>query len=254
MIKDVPNAIMIHLFDLLFIFTHGKLFELARVSNDFIDSLLLLELVNISLVVIDAIGDDLVDMIIVSVMDLGLIEYVILEVIRSSLRRYPDFSQPETRNEAVLQEDLVLIDLVSCMERLSERSELLDVSLSFSWAYSTQKLKLIMPVLMLNQQVDINSYVIDSFDIDLFQNISQSSLVDVLLKRMEIQLECLILTHDWTPEIEDFIHWVLFKSCKAYGLLENEGMIFEKLLTVVALSKELWNFRPSPDNEGFFES
>ena len=82
-------------------------------------------------------------------------------------------------------------------------------------------------MLMVNKQVDVNSNAVDGLDIDFFKSIQQTSLVDVLLEWMEVDLQRLILTHDWTPQVQNFIHWVLFKSGKADGFLEDEWVILE---------------------------
>lgn len=80
-------------------------------------------------------------------------------------------------------------------------------------------------MLMVNKKIDINTNIIHSLNIDFFKSIYQSSLVDVFLKRMESQLDSLVFTHDWTPEVEDLIHWILFIPGKADGFLENKWMI-----------------------------
>ena len=82
--------------------------------------------------------------------------------------------------------------------------------------------------------------------------VDQPSLVDVLLQRMEVDMEGLILAHNWAPEVEDLVHRVLLESCQADGLLENEWVVLEQLLTVVGGREELRNFGPTPDDESLF--
>ena len=63
-------------------------------------------------------------------------------------------------------------------------------------------------------------------------------------------MKSLIFTHDGTPEIQNFIHGILLVSGQADCLLQNEGMIFQQLLTVVRTGEEIWNLRFSPDHDG----
>jgi len=57
---------------------------------------------------------------------------------------------------------------------------------------SAQELELIVPVVMLNKKVDVNSYIIDSLHIDLFQHFHQSVPIHILLERMHVEIESLI--------------------------------------------------------------
>lgn len=82
---------MVHLFDLFFVLTHCKLFELSWISDDIIDSLLLQMFVDVRLIIVDTVSNYLVDMIIVPVMDSSLIEDIVLQVFWPFLRRNSNF-------------------------------------------------------------------------------------------------------------------------------------------------------------------
>ena len=251
LVEDVANALLVHFLDVLFVFSHGKLFQLFWIFDDLVDSLELLVLFNVWLILVEAICHKLVDMIVVSQVDSCLIEDVGLHVVWSLFWRYSNLGEPKTRDKAIFLENFVLVDLISSVERLSERLELLDVSLSFSWTKSTQELKLVLEMIMVYKQIDIDTNSVHKLNVSLLHIFNKSSLVDVLLERMKVQVKSLILRHDWTPKIQNLIHWVLFESGKTNGFLQDERMVLQEFLTVMRSSKELWNFRSSPDNKGF---
>lgn len=87
---------------------------------------------------------------------------------------------------------------------------------------------------MINEKIDIDSNVVHRLDVDFFESVYQSGLVDMLLEWMQTHLEGLVLTHNWTPKIQDLIHWILLISCKTDCFLQNEGMVFKKFLTIMA--------------------
>lgn len=124
----------------------------------------------------------------------------------------------------------------------------MDKFLCFSWSKPTQKLKLVVPMLMIDQEIEVNTNLVDDLNVDFFENITKTSLVDMFLKRMQIHLESLVLAHDWTPEIQNFVHGILLVSGQTDSLFKNEGMILQQLLTVVRTGKELWDLWLSPDN------
>ena len=157
---------------------------------------LLLVLVDVGLVLIDAVSDDLVDLLIVSVVDSGLIEDVVLEVVWPLLRSNVDFGEAKHRDEAVLMQELILVNLVPVVQWSAKRSEPLNVSLSFSWSQPADELQLVLKVLMVHQEVDVDTNIVHSLNVDLFKRVSESSLIDVFLQRMKIQVESLVLTHD----------------------------------------------------------
>lgn len=196
LVEDVADAIMVQLLDLLFVFSHGKLLQLSWVLDDLVHRFLLLVLVDVRLVLINAVSDDLVDLVVVSVMDSGLIEDVVLEVVWPLFRSNVDFGEAKHRDEAVLVQELILINLVPIVQWSAKRSESLDVSLSFSWPKSTDELQLVLKVLMVYQKIDVDTDVVHGLNVDLFKRISESSLIDMFLQRMKVQVESLVLTHD----------------------------------------------------------
>ena len=190
-------------------------------------------------------------MIVVSQMDSCLIQDIGLHVVWSFFWRNSHLGEPKTRDKAIFLENFVLVDLISCVERLSKRLKFLNVSLSFSWTKPTQELKLVLEMVMVYKQVDIDSNSVHKLDVSLLHIFNKSSLVDVLLERMKIQVKSLILRHDWTPKVQNLIHWVLFESGEANSFLQDERMVLQEFLTIMRSSKELWNFRSSPDDKGF---
>jgi hypothetical protein len=64
----------------------------------------------------------------------------------------------------------------------------------------------------------------------------------VLLERMKNQMKGLVLRHDWTPEVQELVHWILLESCEANCFLQDEWMILEELLAVVRGSEKLGHF------------
>jgi hypothetical protein len=106
-------------------------------------------------------------------------------------------------------------------------------------------------MVMVYKQIDIDSNSVHKLNVGLLHILNKSSLVDVLLERMEVQVKGLILRHDWTPKVQNLIHWVLLESGEANGFLKDERMVLQQFLTVMRSSKELWNFRSSPDDKSF---
>jgi len=192
--------------------------------------------VNLTLanVIVHAVNNNLVDVVVLSEVNSGLVENVELVAFWTLLDRNANFDLGEAGDETELVKDLVLVDLISRADRLSERLDLLNESHRFSWTKTTQKLKLIVHVVMIDDDVEINSNFIELLNVDFFKLVNQTSLVDVLLKRMKFKVQSLILTQNWTPEIDELIHWILLNSCKTYGLLQNKRMVLEKLLRLMA--------------------
>ena len=69
---------------------------------------------------------------------------------------------------------------------------------------------------------------------------------------MQGQIQRLILTHDWTPQIQQLIHRILLKSSKADSFLQDEWEILEQFLAVVGGGEELWDLWTAPDDLSFF--
>ena len=80
---------------------------------------------------------------------------------------------------------------------------------------------------MLDQEIDVNSYIIHSLDVDFFQFIKEQGLVDTFLKRMQVDVESLIFTLDWAPQVQNLVHRILFPSSKTDCFLQVEGLVFE---------------------------
>lgn len=152
--------------------------------------------------------------------------------------------------EHVFAKELIFEKLLSVDYWPSESLQPMDELLSFSWSKTTQKLELVVPMLMIDQEIQVNTNLVYNLNIDFFKNITKTGLVDVLLKRMQIHLKSLIFAHDWTPKIQNFVHGILLVSGQTDSLFENEGMIFQQLLTVVRTGEEFWNLWLSPDNNG----
>lgn len=69
-----------------------------------------------------------------------------------------------------------------------------------------------MHVLVLTDQIDVDSDFINNLDVDLLETISKASLVDPLLHRIEIESQSLVLSSDGTPQVEKFTKRILLKS------------------------------------------
>ena len=83
-------------------------------------------------------------------------------------------------------------------------AETLNLADQISWltrAKSTQEWQERMHVLMVNNQVDIDSHIIHSLDIDFLKTVSKLWLINVLLHRIQIQCKSLVLSCDWAPKI-----------------------------------------------------
>lgn len=66
-------------------------------------------------------------------------------------------------------------------------------------------------MIVLNDQVEIDSNSIYALDINFFKSIRQFGLIDLFLEGMEIKLQGLVFRGNKTPYVQCFIHWVLFK-------------------------------------------
>jgi len=71
-----------------------------------------------------------------------------------------------------------------------------------------------MHVLVLTDQIDIDSDFIYNLDVNLLETISKASLVDPLLHRVKIESQSLVLSSDGTPKIKKFTKRILLKSSK----------------------------------------
>lgn len=112
---------------------------------------MLLVLVDIWLVLVYTVSDNLVDLVVVSVMDSSLIEDIVLEVVWPLLGSNVNFGEAEDGDEAVLVQEFVLVNLVPVVQRSTKRSQSLYVSLGFSRSESTDELQLVLKVLVVHQ-------------------------------------------------------------------------------------------------------
>jgi hypothetical protein len=93
------------------------------------------------------------------------------------------------------------MDVISRGQRFTLLLEFLDVSLCLSWSESTQELQLVVPMFMVNEEIDVNSDAIDSLHIYLLEDFNETCLVNLLLKWMKVDVQHLVFTHNWTPKI-----------------------------------------------------
>lgn len=111
-------------------------------------------------------------------------------------------------------EQLCLEDLTTSCQLLPDSLELADHPFGFAGPKSTDELQHGVHVLMVEEQVEIDTDLIDNLDVDFFETISESSLVHKLLHWVKSQSQSLILSIDWAPEIQDFTEWVLLEPCE----------------------------------------
>lgn len=237
LVEHVGVANSVEFADVLFvpIVVQHQLAQLLGVLNHLDDRLMIAwHLARLVWLLFIAVSCYFVDVFVLAIVDSSLIEDV--ELLRgiTVFGLDVDFDLGKARNEAVLVHEFRLVDLVSCLQRLTERFQDLDKPLSLSRAEAAQELELVVPVLMLYQEVDVDSDVVYGLDVDFFKGLKETSLVDVLLKRMQVDVESLILAHDWTPQVEYLVHRVLFPSRQANGLFQYESVILQQLLTEVA--------------------
>lgn len=121
LVKDEADSGLVHCFDLVLVLTHGELFKLLWILDDLVDGLLLLVLLDVWLVLEEAVRDQLVDVVVVPQVDPSLVQDVCLHVVWPLLWRDPHLGEAEAGHEAVLPQNLVLVDLVPSVEWLPER-------------------------------------------------------------------------------------------------------------------------------------
>ena len=69
-----------------------------------------------------------------------------------------------------------------------------------------------MHVLVLTCQVYVNTDVVDNLNVDFFEAICKSVLVDILLHWIEVEGQSLILCSYRTPQVEQFTKRVLLET------------------------------------------
>jgi hypothetical protein len=95
----------------------------------------------------------------------------------------------------------MLEDLTPGLELSAKTLDLAYQVSGLTRAKSTQEWQQRMHVLMVNNQVDVDSHIIHSLNIDFLKTISKLGLIDMLLHWIKIQCESLVLSNDWTPKI-----------------------------------------------------
>ena len=164
-------------------------------------------------------------------------------VYRSNLRQvlaedkvflgYSYFGEAGRATVALLAQDAFFLYHFPVVNRLPHGFEFLDVPEGLSWTQSAQELQLVVVMLVILQEVDVNADLIDSLDIDLLQALEQLHLVDLLLQRMQLQVQGLVFLDDWAPEVQHFVHGVLLESSQGNHLFDVVHLAFEQLYAVV---------------------
>lgn len=126
----------------------------------------------------------------------------------------------------------------------------MDVPLRLPWAEAAQELELIVPVLVINEKIDVDANPVHMLRVDLLEVLDKPRLVNVLLEGVKIEVQGLVLAHDRAPEIKYLVEGVLLESGRADRLLKDKGMVLEELLAVVGGREELWDLWAAPDDEG----
>lgn len=54
---------------------------------------------------------------------------------------------------------------------------------------------------MVHKEIDIDAHSIHVLCVELFQIVDKTSLVDVFLEWVKLEMQGLVLARDWTPEI-----------------------------------------------------
>lgn len=189
--------------------------------------------------------------VIIEIMNASLVQVIdsVLVIAYSFINGYSHFHESNAGSEAFLFK-YIFADNVSALEYLAVLLfQFLNQLLRLSRSKTTEELNLIVHVLMLNDKVDVDADFVQELDVDLLENVHQTSLVDVLLHWMQSQVQRLIFTHDRTPKVQYLVHWVLLVPGKADGFLKDEWMILQKLLTVMRGCKQLWNLWTTPNHE-----
>lgn len=86
LVEDVGHADTVELLDLLLVLVHGELLEFGGILDDLNDSLLLFEVSEVVVsreVIVHAVSNDLVDVFVLPVVNSGLIQDVVLELLWS---------------------------------------------------------------------------------------------------------------------------------------------------------------------------
>ena len=77
-----------------------------------------------------------------------------------------------------------------------------------------------MPVLVLDEKIDVDPDLVDGLDIYLLEAFHQLDLVDLFLERVKSEVESLVFADDRAPKVQDLVHGVLLESRETHGLLD----------------------------------
>ena len=105
-----------------------------------------------------------------------------------------------------------------------------------------------MPVLVLDEKIDVDPDLVDGLDIYLLEAFHQLDLVDLFLERVKSEVESLVFANDRAPKVQDLVHGVLLESRETHDLLDAVWLSLQELLAVVRLREQLWYLRSSPAN------
>lgn len=108
-----------------------------------------------------------------------------------------------------------------------------------------------MPVLVVDKQIDVDSNLVQNFNIFLLEISLESCLVYLLLHGVQRNIESLVLADNWAPEVENFIHRVLFKPRQTDGFLQDERVVLQEVLTVVRCREKTRHLGSTPNYESF---
>ena len=67
-------------------------------------------------------------------------------------------------------------------------------------------------MLVVSHQIEIDSNIVDHLDIHFLKPIGKSCLVHILLHWVKVEGKSLVLSSDWTPQVQDLKERVLLKS------------------------------------------
>lgn len=106
-------------------------------------------------------------------------------------------------------------------------------------------------MLMLTDQVQVETNLVDGTDVDLFETFSQSCLVHPFLHGIEIKSERLVFSCNRAPQIENLAKWILLEASQRDSLLVHLLDILVHSLTIVRQREQLWYLGATPDRQNF---
>lgn len=188
--------------------------EASWIGHDLTKLMELLVLVVVTILVLTGVIGNLDSKLVALVMDPGLIQDV--EVIRHPgskvLVWHANLHECDARHVDFLTNELLFDDLTSSRHFLAEALDLRNELLGLAWAKPTDELQHGVHVLMLTHEVDVHSDLVHDLDVDFFEPLSETRLVNPLLHWVKVQSQGLILSSDRTPQIEHFAERVLFEA------------------------------------------